>query len=803
MRDAFQTGLQTIHDAEEIAKVTKRNGSSHVESSAAVATANPFGDAGSVLTDAFADSSSYQHGVSQVQREQLPSQGAPASYYEQPIPAPAPPQQTGPSEESLQQLEGLRIEAEKAEQDGTSADDHAKALELQFEDIRAEAERANATANEKQNAKSKKKKGLRRGGKDKKEQKKELESALQYSSQKNDEANRAHFDLQNAKANASKLMAEGRQKRARADAYEMKLTEEVTTVYPPIPAPLSREEFGAAARGQNSVERQTHNPYDTNQTPYKDSNTPYANLMGQPSNDSNVMGFGGYPGTPAAPGMFDSVPMGGTLMGGSVGSNPAAFTENLMGGSATNPTDSSIIGGMSHAGSVSYVGAPSITSERDGNPTNDGMSHSMMNSAFPTDSSFADMSDTGVSYESARQGAEMSYVGTNNSAFPADSSVAGVSYASASIAGAQNPAFPAESSVTGAGISYTSANNAGVQNTAFLAESSATGVSNAGLSYEYTSGNNAGVQNTAFLAESSATGVSNAGLSYEYTSGNNAGVQNSAFLAESSVAGVSFTSAPRSVNETSIAGVSYEPAGVPNQGSIDTFEHNGPSQFDENVGLKNLNVTPSQSFEAGILAPAPSSDSAYNSMSPAENDVGTTGVLDQPLNNGGFVETTGKDSFGAEAFDGIPSPNKNAMLAGNNPPTSGMATLSMGPSVSQEMTMSSMGPSASHDMTMSSLGPSASHDMTVSSLGPSASHDTTISSMGPSASQEIEGTSVVNGKFQNNVADQFGGQKDFIPAASNLPAMGMTGFGAAPSESLSDGIPSPSGSIEYANPFAS
>ena len=759
MRDAFQTGLQTIHDAEEIAKVTKRNGSSHVESSAAVATANPFGDAGSVLTDAFADSSSYQHGVSQVQREQLPSQGAPASYYEQPIPAPAPPQQTGPSEESLQQLEGLRIEAEKSEQDGTSADDHAKALELQFEDIRAEAERANATANERQNAKSKKKKGLRRGGKDKKEQKKELESALQYSSQKNDEANRAHFDLQNAKANASKLMAEGRQKRARADAYEMKLTEEVTTVYPPIPAPLSREEFGAAARGQNSVERQTHNPYDTNQTPYKDSNTPYANLMGQPSNDSNVMGFGGYPGTPAAPGMFDSVPMGGTLMGGSVGSNPAAFTENLMGGSATNPTDSSIIGGMSHAGSVSYVGAPSITSERDGNPTNDGMSHSMMNSAFPTDSSFADMSDTGVSYESARQGAEMSYVGTNNSAFPADSSVAGVSYASASIAGAQNPAFPAESSVTGAGISYTSANNAGVQN-------------------------------TAFLAESSATGVSNAGLSYEYTSGNNAGVQNSAFLAESSVAGVSFTSAPRSVNETSIAGVSYEPAGVPNQGSIDTFEHNGPSQFDENVGLKNLNVTPSQSFEAGILAPAPSSDSAYNSMSPAENDVGTTGVLDQPLNNGGFVETTGKDSFGAEAFDGIPSPNKNAMLAGNNPPTSGMATLSMGPSVSQEMTMSSMGPSASHDMTMSSLGPSASHD-------------TTISSMGPSASQEIEGTSVVNGKFQNNVADQFGGQKDFIPAASNLPAMGMTGFGAAPSESLSDGIPSPSGSIEYANPFAS
>jgi hypothetical protein len=153
-----------------------------------------------------------------------------------------------------QNLEELRIEAEKAERDATSADDHAKGLALQFEDIRAEAERANANANEKKNAKSKKKMGLLRGGKDKKEQKRELESALQYSSQKNDEANRAHSDLRNVKANASKLMAEAQQKRA--NAYEMKLTEEVTTVYPPIPAQLQEREVARASQNDDDDKKE-------------------------------------------------------------------------------------------------------------------------------------------------------------------------------------------------------------------------------------------------------------------------------------------------------------------------------------------------------------------------------------------------------------------------------------------------------------------------------------------------------------------------------------------------------------------
>ncbi len=730
MKEAFQTGLQTIHDAEEIAKA-KRGASPHVDSStAAIQSVNPFGDAGSVLTDTFADASSFQHSVSHVQREQLPPQQmAPVNYYEQQVhQAPVPPQKSGPSEESLRRLEELKIAAQKAEEDATSADDHAKALALQFEDIRAEAERANAIANDKQNAKPKKKKGLRRGGKDKKEQKRELESALQNASQKNDEANRAHYDLRNAEANAGKLMAEAQQKRAVADAYEMQLAEEASAVHPSVPTPLSREEFGAAARGQDIPEAHTHNPYATSATPYK---------------NTTMMGYGGYPGTPAAPGIFDGAPMGSVnegLMGGSVASNHS-FAENLMGGSAANPTDSSIMGGMSHAGSVSYVGAPSITSERDGHPSNhhEGVNNSIANTTYPTDASYADMSNTGASYEAARYGAETSNV------FPTESSVAGLSYTSASLHGTQNQGFPAESSVAG---------------------------------------------------------VSNAGTSY--VSASHAEAQNSVVQGESSVAGLSYTSAPHSVAETSFAGVSYASIGVPKNGSndafehnsltaqqsVDTFEHNSQSQqsltaqqsadtyghysqsqqslnaqqsadtFEYN-GQSQQSLTAQQSAEnvehngpsqfdiygasyenpsvlPGILAPAPSHDSAHNSAPSSEN-----------LASVGSAEKSGKDSFGPEAFEGIPSPEKN-IVSENNPPTNAMLSMNLGHSISQE--------------------------------------------------SELTNTSTMNGQSSNN--GLFGGIPS-PPKESTQGGMGdMTGFGMVPSNSISDGIPSPTGSSEYANPFA-
>lgn len=447
-KEAFDTGLKTIHDAtEESAKETNRNGSSyHAHAnqtgvSAAAPVANPFGDAGSVLTDAFADSSSYHNGGNQLQRAQPPAQGTTSYYEQQPMPVAAQPQQTGPSEELMRQLDELRRDAERSQQDATSADDHAKALAMQFEDIRAEAERANTVANEKQNAKPKKKKGLRRGGGNKKEQKRELEQSLHYAAQKNNEANRAHYDLTSAEANASKMMEEANKKRAIADGFEMQLAEQLTNVQHEVPATLSREDFAAAAvGGQNFGATPQQNPYPVSHGNYQDSNGIGDGLMGPSTNDSAAIGYGGYPTGPGLMGNADGL-MGGSVgslngygenvMGGSVGSL-TGYGENLMGGSsAAYPADGSVVGAMSHAGSVSYAGTHSIASERGGTNT------SVMNSAFPTDSSIADMSNAGLSYMSAKHSiAETSNAGARNPAFPVEASIeeasnTGISYASA------------------------------------------------------------------------------------------------------------------------------------------------------------------------------------------------------------------------------------------------------------------------------------------------------------------------------------------------------------------------------------
>lgn len=66
-----------------------------------------------------------------------------------------------PTVEAMQRLEQLKYNAAKAEREATSAQDHARALAIQYEDLRMQAERAEITANEKKP----KKKGIFKGGK--------------------------------------------------------------------------------------------------------------------------------------------------------------------------------------------------------------------------------------------------------------------------------------------------------------------------------------------------------------------------------------------------------------------------------------------------------------------------------------------------------------------------------------------------------------------------------------------------------------------------------------------------------------
>ena len=495
MKEALNAGVQTIQEAEQSAKEAKRRAVVSRGDPPAVynPVANPFGDSASVLTDGFADTSSYRHGLSQATSVPHLSQPTPvASYYEQsaPVPAPAPaaarPQQSGPSDEAMIRLNELKREAESAEVDATSADDYVKALALQFEDIRQEAEKAYNLANEKQNE-PKKKKGFLGGGGGKKEQKKDIEFAMQDATQKSDDAHRANYELQAAQEQALTLKEEAEHKRAQADAYEMQLADEVTSVNPPDSMPMSREQFGAAARGQDYEaspyprSNAPHNPYGENDGNDSAAGTSYtSNPVVQQSNAPAPMGFGGYPGTPARPGVFGDAPMGGGpnegLMGGASAyatmSNPApaatypsrtsdrsvasgnfgapmqnassnsGFTDNLMGGTSAYPTDSSIVGGMSYGGSASYA-SHSVTSEREWKMSGSNVTdhHTAPNaSAFPTDSSIAGMSNAGVSYASAF--AEMSNAGISYESVPvvADTRVAhGASYPTgSSIAGMSN-----------------------------------------------------------------------------------------------------------------------------------------------------------------------------------------------------------------------------------------------------------------------------------------------------------------------------------------------------------------------------
>ena len=184
MKEVIESGAKIVHDAEISAKEARtRNAGgvdvggsppAHTATTSRVQT-NPFGsDATTGAADAYSVASSYYGGQSQasnLQPHTIAAASTPqrsvssVTHFSQGHPTPAQ-NSIGASEEALRKLEQLKQEAERAEAEAMSADDHAQALGVRFEDVKAEAEDANALVNEKNNAK-KKKKGFLRGGGDK------------------------------------------------------------------------------------------------------------------------------------------------------------------------------------------------------------------------------------------------------------------------------------------------------------------------------------------------------------------------------------------------------------------------------------------------------------------------------------------------------------------------------------------------------------------------------------------------------------------------------------------------------------
>lgn len=433
MRDTIQLGVDAIQGAEASVREAKsRMGSvAPPTSQQQPSVTNPFAYDGqqSVNSGFGADASSYYGGVGGGAASHAPEPAAAQPYYQPPVvpgvPAPStndamytqPEQQepSGPSDEALRNLENMKAEAESARREAMSADDHVKALAIQFEDVRADARQAELAASEKQNAKSKKK-GLLGGGK---KAKKELEAAKQVANEKNNKVQEMFHALKAAEEKAGQLKSNAELLRSQAESYEIQLAEEATSVGPPpaapapAPVPMTPQQFGAMVNEQYMASphlaRSNPNAYGADAsygTSYGVGNSSYTNP------DPTPMGYGGYAGNPAEmTHQNEPAPMGGApganVMGGvastgnftdnsstygTTSNGSIVYTQgyasdahskssaaNLMGGAPAFPTDSSIVGGMSTAGSVgnysinytgytSDVGGQSLVSSKESNP---------------------------------------------------------------------------------------------------------------------------------------------------------------------------------------------------------------------------------------------------------------------------------------------------------------------------------------------------------------------------------------------------------------------------------------------------
>lgn len=428
IKDVLENGAQTLHSVQESVKEIASRGTSvtgppdinKVTQPTQTSSYNPFDDAGSVLTDAFTgdnmSTNAYHPQYTSGSAQRVPKYDKPpdTSYH-----VVQNPQETHVTDEEMQMLASLKAAADQAENDARSASDHAKALGLQFEDIRKEADEANAIAYERQNSKPKKK-GLFKGGAGKKEYQKEVEAAVKEAAEKADEAQKAYENLRMAQENAAKMKQEADHRRANADKFEMQLADKLTTMQHSkhasqarsITGVMSTEEFGAVARGQayasevNSHNHEAFLGYGPSENHHHYQNT-------------SLMGVGGYPGSPNR--VFDSTSpsdlMGGVPHQGIMGNT---YDHNH---SANSPSRSVVTVDAQTQSLQNYDEKETVnfnTEYPNLRPTGVNAKFNNNNSSssgLKMDSSIAEISDAGISYASDRRSA-------------AEYSNAGVSYGS-------------------------------------------------------------------------------------------------------------------------------------------------------------------------------------------------------------------------------------------------------------------------------------------------------------------------------------------------------------------------------------
>ena len=525
----------------------------------------------------------------------------------------------------MQLLQNLKDDAEQAEHDAQSATDHAQALGLQFEDIRRDFDDINQIANQKQNAKPKKK-GFLKGGK--KEHQKEIDAAMLLAEQKSREVQQAHDNLRMAQDNAARMSEEASQKRSQADAYEMQLSDYLTRAHfsqeqEAVPATLSQEEFGAAARGH---EYSTTHRYAPSYGSFGDANMSYDNSVAQHNAGMAPMGFGGYPATPARPDTSGQALMGGNPNEGLMGGPSGYYNQN----SSTMPT-----AGQNQNFDDNLMGVAPASSTANG--------ASVASATFPTDSSVAGMSNAGLSYASAKYSInDMSNTGL--SYVPDEIKSLEKPLDAGSYVSVQEATKPSATGMDNAGI--TSIKEDASYGATKPSDASITGMSNAGSYISIQEGSNLDTipvvaplptteynTHTGSATDSSIQGsVSRAGtisgynLNPDYAT--DASVQGSVSRAGTmsgynSDAQPPATSAfpllPEKISSDEFGGIPSPTMGDTFEQKGDTFEQNGGlASFDQSLDYTasidpNPNVNQNKSFDSGIATPTASNDDKFYS----------------------------------------------------------------------------------------------------------------------------------------------------------------------------------------------
>eukprot|EP00979_Chaetoceros_neogracilis_P001695 scaffold305_cov267-Chaetoceros_neogracile.AAC.12 len=633
MKEALDIGAHTIHTAEASVRGVHTRGTSHVDVDPPTVNnpmVNPFGDAVSVLTEhhnqhyvghsvqeeppaSYHDQSAPSASMHQVEPQQhQPQQQQPQQHQ----PQQQQPHQSEPPDQALQMMANLKDAAEQAEKDAQSANDHTQALSLQVEDIRREFEQLNDNASKMQSSKPKKK-GFLKGKGGKKEHQKEVEAAINLAEQKSIEVQQAHDNLGMAQRNANNMKEEASQKRAEADSYEIQLADYLTHAQHPqeqeaVPATMSKEDFGAAARGQEYVDAPPtyQSQYDHSYGSYGELNVSYDNSASQNKSGMAPMGFGGYPSTTAGPAESGTSLMGGNsdtgLMGGNYSRNPVDgyYNSNDPGRSVqavdapTQNVDQHLMGGAPTY-NESYLASNSTNST-----TN------IVHTNFPGDASVTGMSYAsdinsyaGISYDSAPvtnlSHAGGSFVSVQGEIEPADASITGMSNAGSYLS-AQEPILKLDNIVAPLPAEYN------IPAPGYDTDLSIQGsVSRTGTISGYNSVN----PNAEYATDSSVQGSSsNAGT----ISGYNSDVLPAATFTDIGNATSNAFSAKPQVSQNVI---SERFGGIPSPIKEDNFVPNvGLPSFGESFDYTasgDQNANESKSFDSGIPTPTASNDDSF------------------------------------------------------------------------------------------------------------------------------------------------------------------------------------------------